>query len=259
MLLLLYGLFKLIKATVFEIQFFDKTGYFPFLIAGLVMLLFFEERLWVKRLYCWGIILDILASLMTHYDTQNIYALPAILATLIMFLGLKCFATTTWMKIGAYVYVVVMLLFEIFARDIILLSNNKHGGETIFNQDLYLIEQGPAKGEWAREVDKEKYDEIYLWITANINEPTKVCYFGKNVLLYMMSSDIQVAVPQLFMDYASDDVLRNYYKKHPEDMPDLVILDVSPSTKRQISEQESKLFEGYETIYESDNYLIYEY
>ena len=109
-----------------------------------------------------------------------------------------------------------------------------------------------------RSVDAEKYNEICKWIRSNINQTTKVCYFGKNVLLYMMSPSIDIVVPQLFMDYSSDQVLADYYENNPDKVPDLVIEDISTSAKRPIMENEMQIVEGYSVIYESQNYRIFE-
>ena len=193
---------------------------------------------------------------MTHYGTQGIYAITALISVFSMSLPEKIdFKLRRYLKI---LIVVMMLVIEITAKDILVITNVGHGGCTLFNQQFERITQGPAKGEYARVVDAEKYNEIYNWIHTNINQKTRVCYFGRNVLLYMMSPYIDIAVPQLFMDYSSDQVLVDYYKNNPDKVPDLVIEDISSTAKRRISENEMQIVDGYTVVYESQNYIIYE-
>lgn len=188
-----------------------------------------------------------------------VYALTSLLAAAIILVQ-KVWSDshsmgTRWLFASAFA---LFLFIQLYSKEILMISNNNHSGDTVFNQHLMEITEGPAKGSIARMADVEKYRELYFWITENIKENKKICYFGKNVLLYMMSPYIEAAVPQLFMDYSSDRVLGNYYSNRREKIPDIVILDISPTTKRYITEEEMKLFADYTVCYLSDNYKIIE-
>ena len=71
-----------------------------------------------------------------------------------------------------------------------------------------------------------------------------------------MSPYINAVVPQLFMDYADDKILGEYYRLYPMKLPDIVILDISPTTKRQIIGNEKEVFKDYDIVYQSLNYKI---
>ena len=125
-----------------------------------------------------------------------------------------------------------------------MVANNNHGGDTVLNQTLEKVTVGPAKGSYFRKDDTDKYNEIYDWISTNISAPAKVCYFGKNVLLYLMSPYIEVSPPQTFMDYSDDQVLIDFYKKDPGKYPDMIIIDISPSAKREVQGDEWTLVDN---------------
>lgn len=256
--LVIYGLVSMIITTVIELQFYAKQGYYMVLLGGFFLTVFYEEREDIRIIFYYGILSDIAASLVTHYETCGAYALPAIVATILMLLNFKLGKNKLVTPPMMMLLVVIFILFEGFSKDIIMISNNAHNGDTIFNQELLKIDCGPAKGCYARKVEVDKYNEIYSWIIDNIDRNVKVCYFGRNVLLYMMSDKIDACVPQLFGDYSGDDVLIEYYAKFPEEVPDFVITDISPTSKRLMADKEKVLIDGYSRIYKSENYLIYE-
>lgn len=258
-LLLLYGLFLLIRDTCINLEYFSKEGYCYLLLFAALQILVHREYGWLFQLYIWGIVCDSLVFFMTRYETLYVYALTSLLAAAIILVQ-KVWSDsysigTRWLFAASFV---LFLFIQLYSKEILMISNNNHSGDTVFNQQLMEITEGPAKGSIARMADVEKYRELYFWITENIKENKKICYFGKNVLVYMMSPYIEAAVPQLFMDYSSDQVLGNYYLKRREKIPDIVILDISPTTKRYITEEEMKLFADYTVCYLSDNYKIIE-
>lgn len=256
-LFLMYGFALLFHSTCIRLEYFNKEGYCYILLFGAIQILLYKEYKWLSKLYIWGILCDSLVFFMTRYDTVFIYAFTSLFATMVILIQ-KIFPGrkgTRWLSSAAFA---LFMFIQLFSKGILMISNNNHSGDTVFNQSLMQITEGPARGSLARTADVEKQDEIYQWIIENIGKSQKVCYFGKNVLLYLMSPNIEVAVPQMFMDYSNDQVLGGYYNSRNEKIPDIVILDISPTTKRIISDEEMKLFAGYSVCYQSENYKILE-
>ena len=253
--ILLCGLSMLAVSEFIRLEYFNKNGYFYILLFGAVKFYLKKQPEWIRGMFIWGIAGDLLVSYMTKYSTAFVYALPALMAVVILIVQDLEQCTKKKVRIVPAAALCLLLCVEVF-NDILMISNNNHNGDTIFNQELTFVREGPAAGAVARLVDHQKYCEIYSWIQSNIHAPVKVCYFGKNVLLYLMSPDIHAAVPQLFMDYSSESVLGEYYTSHHDKTPDLVILDISPTTKRHIMTEEACIFKNYRNIYQSLNYQI---
>lgn len=256
---ILFGLFSVFQKVSIEGDFYNRNGYFYLLGFGALYILSGPFACELLQMLLWGILCDQCVGFMTRYDTLEIYAMPSFVAICVgLALSLERHKSSTN---KAWVCVILLLILgqQLLVKDFWMLNNmNVTDKDYIFNQNLSYIGKGPATGVWARKTDAEKYDELYNWIVNNIHQETKVCYFGKNVLVYLMSPYIRIAVPQMFMDYANDMVLPKYYEENPQCFPELVILDISATSKRQIWPAEEEIFSGGKLIYKSDNYLIFE-
>lgn len=255
---ILFGLFSIFQKVTIEGDFYNRNGYFYLLGFGALYILSGPFACELLQMLLWGILCDQCVGFMARYVTLEIYAMPSFVAICVgLALSLeqhKSSANKAW------VCVILLLILgqQLLVKDFWMLNNmNVTDKDYIFNQNLSYISEGPAAGVWARKTDAKKYDELYNWIVNNIHQETKVCYFGKNVLVYLMSPYIRIAVPQMFMDYANDMVLPKYYEENPQYFPELVILDISATSKRQIWPVE-EIFSGGKLIYKSDNYLIFE-
>lgn len=256
---ILFGLLLVLQKVAIEGDFYNRNGYLCLLGFGALYILSGPFCCNLLQMFLWGILCDQCVGFMTRYDTQGIYALPSFLAIYV------CLALSFERqkrvpnKVLACMVLLLMLGQQLLVKDFWMINNVAvTDKDYIFNQNLSYISEGPAAGVWARKIDAEKYDELYNWIVNNIHQETKVCYFGKNVLVYLMSPYIRIAVPQMFMDYANDMVLPKYYEENPQYFPELVILDISATSKRQIWPAEEEAFSEAVTIYKSDNYWIFE-
>lgn len=194
---ILFGLFSIFQKVSIEGDFYNRNGYFYLLEFGALYILSGPFACELLQMLLWGILCDQCVGFMTRYDTLEIYAMPSFVAICVgLALSLEQHKSSTN---KAWVCVILLLILgqQLLVKDFWMLNNmNVTDKDYIFNQNLSYIGEGPAAGVWARKTDAEKYDELYNWIVNNIHQETKVCYFGKNVLVYLMSSYIRIAVPQ---------------------------------------------------------------
>lgn len=92
-----------------------------------------------------------------------------------------------------------------------------------------LVTEGPAAGLLLKEELAQQYNVNVPVIEESVYDSDKLLYFGCENLYYLVT-DATIATPSVQGTTVFDEVFLQYYKEHPDRMPNVVIIDKGFST-----------------------------